>query len=542
MRGMARDSPPDRPTRWHALRITYHCTTRRGAVPHPRPAPRQPGADPTSVPRDRHGTVALLNVHAARRCVPHYSRITARRCPCALHAAAIARPRRARHTSRQGGRRRALRPDAHATDARALLGRHPSSAAAPIPPSRSASTGRARFGACSFRRASCRSSSRTSPATSTSRATSNPPPTLGDAIATRLRSPRSARRHRATPRRTAERRAGSHPCSDARAEHSVEPVGKPARGAARSRRHPLPLRRRQRLLPALARPAHGVLVRLLRTPGLHPRRCAASQARPHLPQAAPPSGRAAARRRLRMGRPHHARRASTTASRARHHAERCTGHARARARSRRPASPTGVASRSATIATSATCASTRSPASAWSSTSASRTCPRTSRRSTARSCRVACCSTTASSASDAARPRCTLARLAREPALEAQRVHRAVRLPRRPARPTARRDRRGGSGGLRDARRGEPARALRAHAARVASHRLEHEHERAIAIAGERIFRTWRLYMTASAHFFSTGSINVVQTLLARPDARGDAHMPLTREDVLAGLAQGSSQ
>jgi cyclopropane-fatty-acyl-phospholipid synthase len=66
--------------------------------------------------------------------------------------------------------------------------------------------------------------------------------------------------------------------------------------------------------------------------------------------------------------------------------------------------------------------------------------------------------------------------------------------------------------------------------------RLQREQERAIAIAGERIFRTWRLYMTASAHFFSRGSINIVQTLFARPDEHGDSHLPMTREDILAGM------
>jgi cyclopropane-fatty-acyl-phospholipid synthase len=65
--------------------------------------------------------------------------------------------------------------------------------------------------------------------------------------------------------------------------------------------------------------------------------------------------------------------------------------------------------------------------------------------------------------------------------------------------------------------------------------RLLRERDRAVAIAGERVFRTWRLYMTASAHFFSRGSINVVQTLFAKPDAGGDAHLPMTREDILAG-------
>jgi cyclopropane-fatty-acyl-phospholipid synthase len=65
---------------------------------------------------------------------------------------------------------------------------------------------------------------------------------------------------------------------------------------------------------------------------------------------------------------------------------------------------------------------------------------------------------------------------------------------------------------------------------------LLREKERAIEIAGERIFRTWRLYMTASAHGFATGSINVVQTLFAKPDAHGDAHLPMTRGDVLVGM------
>ncbi len=68
--------------------------------------------------------------------------------------------------------------------------------------------------------------------------------------------------------------------------------------------------------------------------------------------------------------------------------------------------------------------------------------------------------------------------------------------------------------------------------------RLLREKDRAIAIAGERVFRTWRLYMTASAHFFAKGNINIVQTLLARPDARGDAHLPMTREDILAGFSR----
>ncbi len=63
--------------------------------------------------------------------------------------------------------------------------------------------------------------------------------------------------------------------------------------------------------------------------------------------------------------------------------------------------------------------------------------------------------------------------------------------------------------------------------------RLVRQRSRAIAIAGERIFRTWRLYMTGSAHSFATGSINVVQTLLSKPDAAGRSGLPLTRDDIL---------
>jgi cyclopropane-fatty-acyl-phospholipid synthase len=72
---------------------------------------------------------------------------------------------------------------------------------------------------------------------------------------------------------------------------------------------------------------------------------------------------------------------------------------------------------------------------------------------------------------------------------------------------------------------------LRAWVSRLLQHR-----DRAIELVGERVFRIWRLYMTASAHAFTTGSINVVQTLLAKPDASGKVALPLTRNDVLNGL------
>ena len=63
--------------------------------------------------------------------------------------------------------------------------------------------------------------------------------------------------------------------------------------------------------------------------------------------------------------------------------------------------------------------------------------------------------------------------------------------------------------------------------------RLVRQRDRAIAIAGERTFRVWRLYMSASAHAFATASINVVQTLLSKPDASGRSSLPLTRRDLL---------
>jgi cyclopropane-fatty-acyl-phospholipid synthase len=71
---------------------------------------------------------------------------------------------------------------------------------------------------------------------------------------------------------------------------------------------------------------------------------------------------------------------------------------------------------------------------------------------------------------------------------------------------------------------------LRAWVARL----LQHQ-ERAIALTSDRIFRIWRLYMTASAYAFAHGRINVLQTLLARPDADGRVELPRTREDLYRG-------
>ncbi|HEX7018972.1 MAG TPA: cyclopropane-fatty-acyl-phospholipid synthase family protein [Gemmatimonadaceae bacterium] len=64
--------------------------------------------------------------------------------------------------------------------------------------------------------------------------------------------------------------------------------------------------------------------------------------------------------------------------------------------------------------------------------------------------------------------------------------------------------------------------------------RLTRQADRAVALTNERTFRVWRLYMTASAVSFTNGSINVVQTLLSKPDAAGRSNLPLTRDDILA--------
>ena len=71
------------------------------------------------------------------------------------------------------------------------------------------------------------------------------------------------------------------------------------------------------------------------------------------------------------------------------------------------------------------------------------------------------------------------------------------------------------------------AMTLREWVRRLRAHRVQ-----AVDLAGERVYRTWELYMTASAHGFAIGRLNVVQTLLAKPDASGRSNVPLTRGDL----------
>ena len=61
--------------------------------------------------------------------------------------------------------------------------------------------------------------------------------------------------------------------------------------------------------------------------------------------------------------------------------------------------------------------------------------------------------------------------------------------------------------------------------------RLEARQAEAVAMSDEATYRTWRLYMAASAHSFERGNISVNQTLLSKP-VGGNSNLPLTRADL----------
>ena len=76
---------------------------------------------------------------------------------------------------------------------------------------------------------------------------------------------------------------------------------------------------------------------------------------------------------------------------------------------------------------------------------------------------------------------------------------------------------------------------LREHYARTLRdwvNNLERNAQRAQAIAGEAAYRVWRLYMSASGAAFTSGSIGIYQSLLARPNAAGAVEVPTTRRDL----------
>lgn len=79
--------------------------------------------------------------------------------------------------------------------------------------------------------------------------------------------------------------------------------------------------------------------------------------------------------------------------------------------------------------------------------------------------------------------------------------------------------------------------SLREHYAMTLRHwvrALEEKRLEATELVGEHHFRIWRLYMAASANSFRSAAINVIQTILAKPDEHGKSNIPLTREDLYA--------
>lgn len=76
--------------------------------------------------------------------------------------------------------------------------------------------------------------------------------------------------------------------------------------------------------------------------------------------------------------------------------------------------------------------------------------------------------------------------------------------------------------------------SLREHYALTLRHwvrRLEAQHDQALRFVDEPTYRVWRLFMSGSAHGFTTGRLNVYQALLVKPDAQGRSGLPLTRRD-----------
>ena len=83
--------------------------------------------------------------------------------------------------------------------------------------------------------------------------------------------------------------------------------------------------------------------------------------------------------------------------------------------------------------------------------------------------------------------------------------------------------------------------SLREHYAMTLRHwirGLEKHSAEAIRIAGERTYRVWRMYMSAGAHNFANGRLNLIQALLVKPDKEGRSQMPLTRDYMYSERSQ----
>jgi cyclopropane-fatty-acyl-phospholipid synthase len=83
---------------------------------------------------------------------------------------------------------------------------------------------------------------------------------------------------------------------------------------------------------------------------------------------------------------------------------------------------------------------------------------------------------------------------------------------------------------------------LREHYAMTLRHwvqRLERAANQAVALVGEQVYRTWRLYMSACAGRFAAGRMALMQVLLAKPDEKGYVAVPLTRADLYSSPDHG---
>jgi cyclopropane-fatty-acyl-phospholipid synthase len=75
--------------------------------------------------------------------------------------------------------------------------------------------------------------------------------------------------------------------------------------------------------------------------------------------------------------------------------------------------------------------------------------------------------------------------------------------------------------------------SLREHYALTLRHwvrRLAARAEQARSMAGDTLYRVWRLYMSGSAHGFAAGRLNLYQVLFSKPH-HGNSYLPLARED-----------
>ncbi len=79
--------------------------------------------------------------------------------------------------------------------------------------------------------------------------------------------------------------------------------------------------------------------------------------------------------------------------------------------------------------------------------------------------------------------------------------------------------------------------SLREHYAMTLRHwvrNLEAHHDEALQYVDEPTYRVWRLFMSGSAHGFTTGRLNLYQSLLVKPEPGGRSGIPLTRQDWYA--------